>query len=69
LYQFPPVAGSFVGTLVYRAWHPRSQCLVCYFNTGAGERFKLAAWWKPENDKSYQPRKTNISFADDVEAE
>ena len=66
MYQFPPEPGEFTGVLAYRAWHPKKQCLVCYFDTAGGEHFKLMAWWKPENDKSYRPRKSGPSFADDV---
>ena len=66
LYQFPSDEGSFIGTLVYRAWHPKKKCLVCYFDTDSGEHFKLMAWWKPDNEKSYRPRKSDVSFADAV---
>ena len=61
-YQFPPDEGCFVGTLAYRAWHPKGRRLVCYFDTDNGEYFKLLAWW----NHNYQPRKSKIGFADDV---
>jgi len=61
-YQFPPKEGSFTGTLVYRAWHQKSPCLICYFDTDDGEHFMLLAW----NNHNYSPRKSDISFADDV---
>ena len=61
-YQFPSEEGSFTGTLAHRAWHPQKRCLMCFFDVDGGERFKLYAWW----DKSYTPRNTPISFADDV---
>ena len=61
-YQFPPSEGSFIGTLVYRAWHHNKSCLVCYFDTDSGERFKLMAW----NNYAYQPKKGGLNFVDDV---
>ena len=61
-YQFPPDEGSFIGTLVYRAWHTKSPCLVCYFDTGNSEHFKLMAW----NNHEYKPKKCDVNFADDV---
>jgi len=62
-YQFPSEEGSFVGTLVYRAWHPSGKpCLICFFDTNDGEYFKLMAWWN--ND--YAPKDRSISFANDV---
>ena len=62
-YQFPPGEGCFIGTLAYKAWHhKRSCCLVCYFDTDSGERFKLMAW----HNYGYQPKKSGVNFADDV---
>jgi len=37
MYQFPPEPGEFTGILAHRAWHPKKQCLVCYFDTDSGE--------------------------------
>ena len=61
-YHYPPEEGSFIGTLTYRAWHYRSPCLVCYFDTDCGNRYRLMAWFNYE----YSPRKSGISFADEV---
>jgi len=61
-YQFPSEEGSFIGTLVYRAWHPKQRCLTCFFDTDNGENFKLYSWW----DKDYKPKNSPTSFADDV---
>ena len=66
IYKFPPEAGCFIGTLAYRAWHPKKQCLVCYFDTDSGEHFRLMAWWKSDNAKPYRPKNGVVSFADDV---
>ena len=61
-FEFPTEAGSFTGTLEYRAWHTKKPCLVCYFITDDEVCYKLFAWFN--ND--YSPRKSGISFADDV---
>lgn len=61
-YQFPSEEGLFVGTLAYRAWHPRKQCLICCFDTDNGEYYKLYAWW----NNNYAPKDRTVSFADDV---
>jgi len=61
-YDFPLENGCFIGTLAYRAWHPKSPCLICFFDTDNDEHYKLMAWW----DKSYCPKKSEISFADNV---
>ena len=62
-YQFPPEEGSFIGTLVYRAWHPNDKpCLICFFDTDNGEHFKLMAWW----NNGYATKDRAVSFADDV---
>jgi len=61
-YQFPSEEGYFIGTLVYRAWHPKQRCLMCFFDTDNGEHFKPYAWW----DKDYAPKDHAVSFTDDV---
>ena len=61
-YEFQPEAGSLIGTLAYRAWHPTKACLICFFDTDNGEYYKLTAWW----DKSYKPKNSDTSFADNV---
>ena len=66
LYQFPLEESYFIGTLAYRAWHPKKQCLICYFDTDNGEQFKLMAWWNRDNAKSYTPKKCDVNFTDDV---
>ena len=63
IYQFPTGEGSFIGTLAYRRWHKKRPCLMCYFDTDNGEHFMLMAW----NNDNYRPRKSDMSFADDVE--
>jgi hypothetical protein len=62
LYQFPSEVGSFVGTLMYRAWHPKKRCLMCMFDTDDGEHLVLYGWW----NNLYGAKKSRISFADDV---
>jgi len=61
-HEFPEDAGEFIGTLIYRAWHPKKRCLVCYFDTDNEICYKLMAW----SNTDYSPRKTKISFTDDV---
>ena len=64
-FEFPPGEGHFIGTLVHRAWHYKKPCLVCYFETVSGEKFKLMAWWQRKNGL-YTPKQSGICFANDV---
>lgn len=61
-YSYPKQAGEFIGTLMYRTWHPKSKCLLSFFDTDDGEKIKLMSWW----DRNYSPKQSCISFADDV---
>lgn len=62
-YGYPKKEGSFTGTLVHRSWHPRVQCLQCYFETDEGDKYVLNAWYRPNSKSSYAPRKSKLSFA------
>jgi hypothetical protein len=63
-YDFPAGRGEFTGTLVHKRWVP-NRGLLCYFDIGHGEKYKLGVWYRHFSDpkQAYHPKYSDIDIS------